>query len=242
MRVCLVYQSSRYMGKGALIRMSHYIRVENLSKKIGSKVVLQDINFELEGGKIYGFIGENGSGKTMLFRTMSGLIKPSSGTVWLDESNVHKSCEKKVGIILENGTMWPELTGYENLLYLSRLNNYISKQEIVASLERVGLDPKNLLPIRKYSLGMRQRLMLAQAIMEKPNYIFLDEPTNAIDKKGVQLVYNIIREEAERGAVVCVSSHVDEDISNLCEEVYWMEKGICKKVVNENEKTSISDR
>ena len=216
--------------------MRHCIKVENVSKKIGFKLVLKDISFELEGGKIYGFVGENGSGKTMLFRTMSGLIKPSHGTVWLDENNVHKSCKKKIGLILENGTMWPELTGYENLLHLSQLNNYITKEEIVQTLQRVGLDPENALPIRKYSLGMRQRLMLAQAIMEKPDFLFLDEPTNAIDKKGTQLVYQIIREEAERGAVVCISSHIDQDISNLCEEVYWMEKGVCRKVVSEDEK------
>lgn len=219
--------------------MKHYIKVENLSKKIGSRKVLKHINLELTGGKIYGFVGENGSGKTMLFRTMSGLIKPSSGTVWLDESNVHKSIEKRIGIILENGTMWPELTGFENLLYLSQLNNYITKKEIVQAMERVGLDSENKLAIRKYSLGMKQRLMLAQAIMEKPDFLFLDEPTNAIDKNGIQLVYKIVREEAERGAVVCVSSHIDQDISNLCEEVYKMEKGVCEKVVNTDEEESI---
>jgi ABC-2 type transport system ATP-binding protein len=121
--------------------------------------------------------------------------------------------------------MWPELTGWENLLFLGSLNKRISKADIRTTLERVGLDPTNPLPIKKYSLGMRQRLIVAQAIMEKPNFLFLDEPTNAIDKEGVLLIRDIIAEEANRGAVVLLASHISQDISTLCTEIYHMKHG-----------------
>lgn len=209
--------------------MDNILYAENISKTIGHKELLHNISLELSGGKIYGFVGENGSGKTMLFRVLSGLIKPTKGCVLLNHTDIHKEQHSaKIGVIIENSAMWPDLTGIENLLYLSQLNHYISKSDVIAVLHRVGLNPENPLPIRKYSLGMK-RLIIAQAIMEKPDFLFLDEPTNAIDKDGVLLIRQIIAEEARRGAVVLLASHVSQDISELCHEVYEMENGNCSK-------------
>ena len=210
--------------------MNHCLAAQNVSKTIGKKELLKNISLELQGGNVYGFVGENGSGKTMLFRILCGLIRPTSGTVLLDGQNIHQKHEPiKMGVIIENTGMWPELTGMENLYFLSSLNQYIKKDEIARVMERVGLDPANKLPIRKYSLGMRQRLIIAQAIMEQPDFLFLDEPTNAIDKEGIQLVYRIIEEEADRGAVVLMASHISQDITALCAEVFHMEAGVLTK-------------
>lgn len=211
--------------------MQHLLQAENVSKKAGKKELLREISFELKGGDIYGFTGENGAGKTMLFRVLSGLVKPSEGRVLLDGTDIHKGrTQKKIGVIIENSMMWPELTGMENLLFLSELNRFISKKEVMFAMERVGLEPDNELPLKYYSLGMKQRLMIAQAIMEEPDFLFLDEPTNAIDQEGVLLARKIILEEAQRGAVVLLSSHVKQDISALCREVYQMNAGNCRKI------------
>ena len=194
---------------GAKVKQLLY--AESVSKKIGSKQILQNISLNLSGGNVYGFVGENGSGKTMLFRILSGLVKPTTGKVCLNRTDIHKGrCSERIGVIIENSCMWPELTGWENLLFLGSLNKRIST---------------NPLPIKKYSLGMRQRLIVAQAIMEKPNFLFLDEPTNAIDKEGVLLIRDIIAEEANRGAVVLLASHISQDISTLCTEIYHMKHG-----------------
>ena len=167
----------------------------------------------------------------MLFRTLSGLVKPTKGTVLLDEIDIHKKRgTARIGVIIENSGMWPDLTGWDNLLYLSSLNNFISKEDIEYAMQRVGLDSKNSLPVRKYSLGMRQRLMIAQAIMEHPDFLFLDEPTNSIDKEGTAVIRRIIAEEAQRGAVILLASHNDQDISELCEEIYSVKAGKCLKL------------
>ena len=146
------------------------LSADGITKSIRHKELLHEISLSLIGGTVYGFIGENGSGKTMLFRILCGLVKPTKGTVRLNGVDIHRGGHSvKIGVMIENASMWPELTGLDNLLYLSGLNNYISKQEIIQTFERVGLDPCNQNPLKKYSLGMRQRLMIAQAIMEKPD-------------------------------------------------------------------------
>ena len=209
----------------------HDLKVCDITKKIKDNEILKNVSFELQGGKIYGFIGKNGAGKTMLFRIISSLVHPTEGNVYMDGQSIFgKEYKKSIGVILENTSLWPDLTAYENLLYLSELKRVCTRDDIVNALERVGLDPLNKLPIKKYSLGMRQRLIVAQAIMEKPDLILLDEPTNAIDSDGIELVYNIVKEEAGRGAIVLIASHVKQDISSLCNEVYEMNQGICRKI------------
>ena len=222
--------------------MEHTLIANNISKKIKKREVLTNICLNLKGGNIYGFVGENGSGKTMLFRALSGLIKPTDGAVFLDGINIHKKHPPvKIGVIIENSAMWPDLSGMENLIYLSSLNRYICKEEVALAMVRVGLDPASQLPVRKYSLGMKQRLIVAQAVMEQPDFLFLDEPTNAVDKDGILLIRQIISEEAQRGAVVLLASHISQDISALCSEIYYMENGCCKKLGGmEHAKTDFS--
>ena len=208
--------------------MAHSLVAKNVSKKIKGKNIIHSTSFKLEGGYVYGLVGENGSGKTMLIRMLCGLVRPSTGEVLLDGIDIHKKHKQvRMGVIIENSSLWPELTGLENLELLASLNCQITKQEIKDTMMRVGLDPENRLPIRKYSLGMRQRLIVAQAIMERPDFLFLDEPTNSIDREGVLLTHKIIEQEAERGAVILLASHINQDISNLCAKIFFVNKGYC---------------
>lgn len=204
------------------------ITAKNIVKKIGRSVVLNGIDLNLEGGKIYAFQGENGCGKTMLFRVLSGLSKPTEGTVLYNGTNINEKHKEmfKIGIVIENSSLFPQFTGMQNLTYLAKINGFIGKEDIENALIRVGLDPYDKRTVRKYSLGMRQRLMIAQAIMEQPDFLFLDEPTNAIDKDGVEMVYDIIRSEAGRGAVVMMATHLEKDVSNLADRRFIMGKGV----------------
>lgn len=216
--------------------MPHTLTAINISKTIRRKEVLSGVNFELQGGKVYGFVGENGSGKTMLFRVLSGLIKPTTGQVLYDGNVLGKrDNDVRFGVIIENSSLWPELTAYENLCFLAGLKHYIGPQQVKEALQRVGLDEKNSLPIKSYSLGMRQRLLVAQAIMEKPDFLFLDEPTNSIDAEGTKVIRKIIEQEAGRGAVVLLASHISQDISGLCENTFAMRSGHCTPYVRTDE-------
>ena len=203
------------------------LTVENLCKKIKDRVILDNINLNLESGNVYGFVGRNGSGKTMLFRAVSGLINIDSGKVMLDEKELHKDMQvlPDMGIILENAGLYSEFTGRKNLQILADIRKKITPEEVDKAIERVGLDPGDKRTYRKYSLGMKQRIILAQAIMEHPSILFLDEPTNTLDEDGVKKIRRIVAEEKERGSIVLLASHNKEDIEMLADKVYYMVDG-----------------
>lgn len=165
----------------------------------------------------------------MLFRVLSGLVEPTEGCVLYNGESLRKA-SPIIGLVMDDVSMYPELTGKKNLELLAEIRHQAGSKEIEEAIRRVGLDPDDKRAFRKYSLGMKHRLVLAQAIMEKPDYLFLDEPTNAVDAEGVQIFYKIIKEEAKRGTVVLVSSHVNSDIKELAEEVFQMEQGRLSKI------------
>lgn len=203
------------------------LTAEHISKTIRGREILCDVSLELYSGKVYGFVGRNGSGKTMLFRALSGLMGLTSGTVrWGDQVLKRDfAVLPNLGIVLENVGLYPNLTGLENLRYLANIRKKCTQEDLRAVLERVGLDPDDKRTYGKYSLGMKQRLAIAQAIMEKPDVLMLDEPTNALDSEAVVQVRDIITQEKERGALVLLASHNYEDIRLLSDEVYHLESG-----------------
>ncbi len=211
-----------------------YIQIDNYTKKLKGRTVLDDINLSLEKNKIYGFVGANGSGKTMLFRAICGLMRPSKGKVSVDGKRIGKdiSSPESLGVVIENAGLWQNYTGMENLTLLTKYGKKISREDISAAIERVGLDPKDRRPIRKYSLGMKQRIVLAQALMESPELLILDEPTNALDESGVQSIRDILLDEKQRGATILIASHNKEDIESLCDEIFRMQDG---RIINQTQ-------
>ena len=204
---------------------------DKIWKRIRGKVILEDISLHMESGNIYGFVGRNGSGKTMLLRALSGLMSTDSGVITWDKKVLRQdfSVLPNLGIILENAGLYPNLTGMENLTYLANLTGKISKEEIRQSIYRVGLDPEDKRTYGKYSLGMKQRLAIAQAIMEHPDVIMLDEPTNGLDEYGVDEIRQVILEEKERGALILLASHNSEDIRILVDHLYRIDGGRISK-------------
>ena len=208
--------------------MKDIIEVRGLSLTIGKTAILNDVTVSLEAGKIHGLIGRNGSGKTMLMKCICGFIRPTRGVVVVDGKRVGKDVDfpKNMGIIIETPGFIPYYSGYKNLKLLAGLRNKIGKEEIIQAMERTGLDPKLKRHVKKYSLGMRQRLGLAQAIMEDPDILILDEPMNVLDKDGVEDMRRYLIDLREQGKTILIASHSSEDISVLCDAVYEMEKGV----------------
>ena len=203
------------------------IKIENLSKTIKKTTVLSNINVSFESGKIYGLAGKNGSGKTMLMRTICGLIMPSEGNIYFDDKEMHRdfSFPPSLGTLIEYPSFIDSYTGFKNLQIISRIINLISDEEIRKTLESVDLDPEDKKSFKKYSLGMKQKLGIACAIMEKPDLVILDEPFNALDENSVNRVKSIILNEKDRGAIVIVSCHDKEDLISLSDKIYYLRNG-----------------
>lgn len=212
--------------------MENYIKVTNVSKKIKGQLVLKDIFLNINSHTIVGLVGENGSGKTMLLRALAGLIEVDEGSIQINESIIGKKIDfpPKTGIIIENVGLWEYMTGFKALKLLASINNLITEDDIKETMIRVGLDPNDKRHISKYSLGMKKRLMIAQAIMEKPDLLLLDEPTSALDDDGIKLFYNIVKEEQERGATIVLASHLKDDIDLLCDTIYRLDHGKVEKL------------
>lgn len=194
--------------------------------------ILININVEFEKGKIHGLVGRNGSGKTMLMKCICGFIKPTEGEIYVADKRIGKDCDfpESIGIIIETPGFIPYYSGYKNLKLLADLNRKIDSQKIKQSMKQVGLDPESKLHIKKYSLGMRQRLGLAQAIMENPDLLILDEPMNGLDKDGVADMRKYLLELKEQGKTILIASHSSEDIEVLCDTVCEMDKGVLTKL------------
>ena len=208
------------------------IKLQNINKKIKNVQVIDNISYEFKKGNVYGLYGHNGSGKTMLLRAISGLIRIDSGNIIINNQKLHDeiSFPPNTGIVIENMELLPDFSAKKNLEILSKIKKIADTDDIISSLNRVGLDPYCNKKIKKFSLGMKQRLNIAQAIFEKQDIILLDEPTNALDEDGINLIYNIIRDEKQRGATIIVATHHKEDLKELCNIILKISSG---KIVEE---------
>lgn len=201
------------------------VEIKNYCKSIKSRPILNNVSYNFEYGKIYGIYGHNGSGKTMLLRAIAGLLVPDSASVVIDGKVLHKdmSFPPSIGIVIENMNLLPQYNAFDNLKILGKIKKTATDEDIKTALERVGL--KSDLKVKKFSLGMKQRLNIAQAVFEKQKIILLDEPTNALDNDGVQLIYKLLKEEKERGALVVITTHHKEDLEEVCDVVLKMTEG-----------------
>ena len=221
--------------------MDHKIELKNITKQIRKNTVLDNVSCSFSSGEVTGLVGVNGSGKTMLMRIITGLCVPTEGEALIDGRKLHKdiSFPSSCGLLLETPAFIDSFTGFENLKMIASIKKKVSDSDIRECIKKVGLDPDDNKKYRKYSLGMKQRLGIAGAILEKPDIVILDEPTNALDVDGVELVKEIIREQKDRNAVVIVASHDAGIIKELADTVYVMKEGrlsvMADKTENDNE-------
>lgn len=203
------------------------IKIEDLSKSIKGALILDKVSITLTSGKIYGLRGKNGSGKTMLMRAMSGLLIPDTGSVIINGKTLHKdiSFPESIGILIENPSFLPQYTGFKNLKLLAGLTGNISDDEIRTALERVGLDPEDKRIYRKYSLGMKQKLGIANAIMGEPDIIILDEPINALDEESVKKIKKVLLEIRDKGKLIIIACHDREELGYLSDIIYEIKDG-----------------
>ena len=211
-----------------------YIEITNLTKKIKSAVVLNDVSMRLEQGKIYGIQGKNGSGKTMLMRAICGLISSTEGKIDINGDILGKdiSFPKSIGVLIESPSFIGGYNGFRNLKVIAEIKGIIDDNKIKEVISLVGLDPNDKKKYKKYSLGMKQRLGIACAIMENPDIVLLDEPINALDENGVKLIREILSDLKEKGIIVLVACHDKEELELLSDEIFTMEGG---KIVQHKE-------
>ena len=202
--------------------MTDVIVIDKLTKSFKGKTVLEDVNMRLQKGRIYGIVGDNGSGKTVLLKLICGFMKPDSGTVTVNGKVIGKDADfpENTGIIIEAPGFLPNYSGMKNLEYLASIRGKIGKEQIESAMKTVGLDPSSKLRVGKYSLGMKQRLGIAQAIMENQQLLILDEPMNALDKDAVEEMRKLFLRFKASGKTMLIVSHNEGDISTLCDEVY----------------------
>lgn len=211
--------------------MSSILQIKQLTKKINGRSLLTEINLTINQTGIYGIVGRNGSGKSLLFKSIAGLLTPSEGSIEVFGEQIGKGVfPKNFGALLDTGGFLPGYSGYRNLKLLSSIQNKISEQEVKAAIKEVGLDPEDTTAVRKYSLGMKQRLGIAQAIMEKPDLLILDEPMNGLDETGVAEIRAMLDRFRQQGVTILLASHNSEDIQLLCDKVYRMTDGKLKEL------------
>ena len=203
------------------------IKIENASKKIKDTVIYENIDMVCESGSIVGLIGKNGAGKTMLLKSICGLTNYTGGEISVLGKKIGKDVEipDSIGVIIEVPGFLPNLSGYKNLKYLADIKGKIGKDRIFEVIRQVGLDPESKKHVGKYSLGMRQRLGIAQALMEDPEILLLDEPMNGLDNKGVAEIKEILKDLRKRNKTIILASHHMEDIDELCDKVVVMDSG-----------------
>lgn len=203
------------------------IEIKNVSKKFKNNIVINDVSLELECGKIHGLIGRNGSGKTVLMKLIIGFLKPNCGEIRVFGESIGKDTDfaRNIGVVIETPGFLMFESGFSNLKYLASIRGIIRDDEIKNAIKSVGLNPDDKKHVGKYSLGMRQRLGLAQAIMENPDLLILDEPMNGLDKEGVEDMRKYLLDLKEQGKTILIASHSAEDIDVLCDTVYEMDKG-----------------
>lgn len=208
--------------------MDYVIKVRNVTKTFKEATVLKDVTVSFERGKIYGIIGRNGSGKTVLFKCICGLIPVTQGEITVLGQSIGDGLKvpKGVGAIIETPGFLPNVSGYRNLYYLASLSGKPDRQRIREVINMVGLDPDSRKHVGHYSMGMRQRLGLAQAIMENPEVLILDEPMNGLDNETVESIRAFLLGQKEQGKTIILASHSKEDISQLCDAVYQMDAGV----------------
>lgn len=204
-----------------------YLEVEEINKKIGVDDVLCEISLSMEKGKIYGLQGKNGCGKSMLMRVICGLILPTSGRIMIDGEELGKelSFPESIGVFIEKPGFLDAYSGFQNLSMLASIKKKIGGREIKQTLKRVGLEDVMHKKYKKYSLGMKQKLGIAAVIMEQPDIVILDEPANALDEKSEQRLWQIVKEEKERGALVIISCHTSEVLEEISDEIFKMDQG-----------------
>ncbi len=212
--------------------MGVYIEINHVTKKFGDDVILHDINISMEQGKVYGISGNNGSGKTVLMKCICGFLPVTEGVIRVGGKTIGAEVDfpESVGVIIETPGFLTNLTGMRNLEILAGLQGKISKNEIREAICKAGLDPGLKKSVAKYSLGMRQRLGIAQAIMEDPEFLILDEPFNGLDKHGVEDIRNLLLGLKKDGKTIILASHNSEDIRILCDKVYEMDGGRIQEV------------